>query len=71
MPAGAGLGMLDRMASIELETLRRMAGLAGFAWSDAELEAVRPTLERALDMLRQLESLPLDGVEPATQYRVI
>jgi Asp-tRNA(Asn)/Glu-tRNA(Gln) amidotransferase C subunit len=59
------------MASIGLGTLRRMAGLAGFAWSVAELEAVRPTLERALDMLRQLESLPLAGVEPATQYRVI
>jgi Asp-tRNA(Asn)/Glu-tRNA(Gln) amidotransferase C subunit len=63
--------MLARMEPIDLETLRRMARLAGFAWSDAELEAVRPTLERTFDMLRQLDSLPLAGVEPTTHYRVI
>ena len=62
--------MLAGMASIDLETLRRMARLAGFAWSDAELEAVRPTLERTIEMLRQLESLPLAGIEPTTLYRV-
>lgn len=58
------------MEPIELETLRRMARLAGFDWSDAELEAVRPTLQRTVEMLRQLESLPLADVEPTTYYRV-
>ena len=58
------------MEPIELETLRRMARLAGFDWSDAELEAMRPTLQRTVEMLRQLESLPLAGVEPTTLYRV-
>ena len=58
------------MEPIELETLRRIARLAGFDWSDAELEAVRPTLQRTVEMLRQLESLPLADVEPTTYYRV-
>lgn len=56
---------------IELDTLRRAARLAGFDWPDAELDAVRPALARALELLARLEALPLREVEPATQYRVI
>jgi Asp-tRNA(Asn)/Glu-tRNA(Gln) amidotransferase C subunit len=55
---------------INLDTLRGIARLGGFPWTDAELEAIRPTLERTLDMLARLETLPLGDVEPATQYRV-
>lgn len=55
---------------INLDTMRRISRLAGFDWSDAELEAIRPATERALDLLARLETLPLGAVEPATQYRV-
>ena len=56
---------------IDLDTLRRMTRLSGFDWSDAELEAVRPALARALELLARLETMPLREIEPATQYRVI
>jgi hypothetical protein len=39
-------------------------------WSDAELEAIRPMVEASLRLLAGLEALPLDEVEPATQYRM-
>jgi len=56
---------------IDLETMRRTARLAGFDWSDGELEAIRPAVERNLALLARLETLPLGEVEPATQYRMV
>jgi len=56
---------------IDLETMRSVAGLAGFEWSDAELEAIRPLVDASLRMLAGLETLPLDEVEPTTQYRIL
>jgi len=56
---------------IDLATLKHAARLAGFDFTDAELEALRPGLARALDQLARLETLPLAGVEPATQYRML
>ncbi len=56
--------MLARM-EISVESLRRAAALGGFAWTDAELEAIRPAVQRLL------EHLPLGDVEPTTQYRVL
>ncbi len=56
---------------ISLDTLQRITRLAGFEWTEAELEAIRPTLARTLDLLARLEALPLADVEPATQYRVL
>jgi len=58
------------MKTITLESMRRMAELAGFDWTDAELEAIRPAVEGALHSLEELEQLPLGGVEPPTYYRV-
>jgi Asp-tRNA(Asn)/Glu-tRNA(Gln) amidotransferase C subunit len=55
---------------IAVETLRRMAALGGFAWTDAELESIRPAVERLLEMLERLESLPIGALEPTTQYRM-
>src|SRR5215467_8635453 len=34
--------------AVTLDTMRTAMKLAGFSWSDAELEALRPGLERAL-----------------------
>jgi Asp-tRNA(Asn)/Glu-tRNA(Gln) amidotransferase C subunit len=57
--------------SIDLDTLRRGAQLAGFAWSDAELEEIRPQVEAALHMLRTLEAVDVGGTEPTTYYRTV
>jgi Asp-tRNA(Asn)/Glu-tRNA(Gln) amidotransferase C subunit len=55
---------------IDLDSLRRGAHLAGFAWSDAELEEIRPHVEAALRLLRALEAIPVDA-EPTTHYRTV
>lgn len=54
----------------DLDTLRAAARLAGFEWSDADLEALRPIVAASLRALAGLEQLPLDDMEPTTQYRV-
>ena len=51
--------------------MKRMAAAGGFAWTDAELEPIRPAVERLLDALDRLERLPLEDLEPTTQYRVL
>src|SRR5262249_53204534 len=53
---------------ISLESLKRTAALAGFAWTDAELEAIRPAVQRLLESLGELERLDLGAAEPATPY---
>jgi hypothetical protein len=55
---------------VDLDALRASARLAGFEWTDAELEAIRPMVEASLRLLAGLEELPLDEVEPTTQYRI-
>ena len=56
---------------VTLDAMRSAMRLAGFAWSDAELEVLRPGLERALASLDELERLPLGDTEPTTQYRIL
>jgi len=56
---------------LDLDSLRRYARLAGFDWTDAELETIRPMVEASLRQLASLETLPLDGTEPTTQYRIL
>jgi Asp-tRNA(Asn)/Glu-tRNA(Gln) amidotransferase C subunit len=56
---------------IDLETLRRGARLAGFTWSDRELEEIRPQVEATLRMLRALQSVAVGEVEPTTHYRTV
>jgi len=62
--------MLARM-DIELDTLKAVVRLAGFDFADAELEALRPGLERTLEQLARLETLAIAGIDPATQYRML
>jgi hypothetical protein len=57
--------------AMDLDTLRQGARLAGFAWSDAELEDIRPQVEAALRLLRALETIAVDDAEPATHYRTV
>jgi hypothetical protein len=56
---------------IDVEGMKRMAAAGGFAWTDAELESIRPAVERMLDALGRLESVPLGELEPTTQFRVL
>jgi Asp-tRNA(Asn)/Glu-tRNA(Gln) amidotransferase C subunit len=56
---------------IDLETLRRGARLAGFTWSDAELEEIRPQVEATLRMLRALDTVAVGDAEPTTLYRTV
>ena len=50
--------------------MRGMASLAGFSWSDGELEAIRSIVERMQAGLDVLASVPLGEVEPSGQYRM-
>lgn len=59
------------MDHVDVETLRRMAHLAGFVFTTTDLEAIRPAVERALEALARLEALPLAEVEPSTRFGVI
>ena len=59
------------MSTTDLESLRHAARLAGFDFTAADLEPLRPAIERALQALARLEALPLSDVEPPTQYRVV
>jgi Asp-tRNA(Asn)/Glu-tRNA(Gln) amidotransferase C subunit len=68
-PAGILPAVTDE--PIDLETLRRGARLAGFAWSDAELEEIRPQVEAALRLLRTLDRVDVGSIEPTTHYRSV
>ena len=59
------------MSTTDLESLRHAARLVGFDFTAADLEALRPAVERALQALERLEALPLASVEPVTHYRVV
>jgi hypothetical protein len=52
---------------VDLDALRGSARVAGFDWTDAQLEAIRPMVGAALRLLASLEDLPLGDVEPTTQ----
>ena len=56
---------------MDLDTLRCGARLAGFTWTDAELEAIRPQVETTLRLLRVLEAIPVGDAEPTTHYRTV
>ena len=59
------------MEGVNAKTLRRMAALLGFDWSDDELEALLPVLEKSLEAVERLNELALRDVEPAVQYRML
>ena len=58
------------MEALTIDTMRAVARLQGFDWTDAELEALRPVVEASRWLLARLETLSLDAVDPSTQYRL-
>ena len=65
------LRAMDRTPTLDLDTLRGFARVAGFDWSDEELERLRPAIEASRRILGALESAPVADVEPTTLYRVL
>ncbi|HEY0315088.1 MAG TPA: Asp-tRNA(Asn)/Glu-tRNA(Gln) amidotransferase subunit GatC [Sphingomonas sp.] len=50
--------------SVDLATVRKIAGLARIATSDAEAEALLPELNNILGWIEQLGEVNTDGIEP-------
>ncbi|MDB5662620.1 MAG: asparaginyl/glutamyl-tRNA amidotransferase subunit [Sphingomonas bacterium] len=50
--------------SVDIATVRRIAGLARIAVSDAEAEALVPELNNILGWVEHLAEVDTDGVEP-------
>jgi len=55
----------------DLDTLRRAAQLAGFAWSEEELQAILPVAAASAALLATLETIDVGAGEPSTQYRML
>ena len=68
-PAGILLAMNDEAS--DLETLRCGARLAGFTWSDAELQEIRPQVMAGNRVLQALEAAPIGDIEPTMHYRTV
>ena len=52
------------LMSVDLATVRKIAGLARIATSEAEAEALVPELNNILGWIEQLGEVDTDGVEP-------
>jgi hypothetical protein len=48
--------------------MRRMAALAGYSWTDEELEAMAPLVTRTLAAVSKLELVRLADVEPSIRF---
>lgn len=59
------------MKSLTAEQLCDLAALNGFTFTVAEVEGIRPAIESGLALLERLEALPVTGLDPAVQYRVV
>jgi len=62
---------MDDVFEFDLDSLRRAARVAGFSWPDEELETIRSAVQASLRLLATLDTLPLEAVEPTTQYRIL
>ena len=58
------------MERLGVDTIRMLARLQGFEWTDAEIEAIRGAADTALAMLARLRALDLGPADPTTQYRI-
>ena len=53
-----------------IETIRTLARLHGFAWTDAEIEPMLPLAGACLAMLARLREVELGPADPTVQYRM-
>jgi hypothetical protein len=59
------------MEDLTIETLRTMARVQGLEPSDEDLAAVLPLVLAGHRLMDSLAALPLDDVEPTSQYRIL
>ena len=59
------------MEGVNAKTLKRVAVLLGYDWSEEEIEALLPQVEKSLAMVERLDALEVGDVEPALQYRIL
>jgi len=52
--------------SVDIPTVKKIAGLARIAMSDAEVEALVPEFNKILEWVEQLGEVDVAGVEPMT-----
>ena len=50
--------------------MREIARAQGFEFTDAELEGLRPLVERTLTLLQRLETVAAPALDPTTQFRM-
>ncbi len=58
------------MEPLHADTIRALARLQGFEWTDAEIEALRPLAEASLAMLARLRAVDLGAADPTVQFRM-
>ena len=59
------------MEPLTTDALRTLAAAQGLELTDAELAGLLPLVRAARAMMESLRELPLRGVEPACQYRIL
>ena len=59
------------MENLTTDTLRTMARAQGLELSDEDLAAVLPLVRVGRGLMDSLAALPLDDVEPTSQYRIL
>ncbi len=60
-----------RMENMTIEALRTMARAQELEPSDEDLAAVLPLVQAGRRLMDSLAALPLDDVEPTSQYRIL
>jgi hypothetical protein len=63
--------MLARMNAVDARALEAFARAVSFTFTPDEAAALRPLLDRTLELLERLETLPIAAVEPATHFRIL
>jgi hypothetical protein len=59
------------MDPLTLDMLRMLATAQGLVLTDAELARLLPLVQAGRAVMDALASLPLDDVEPSSQYRML
>ncbi|MBI1737054.1 MAG: hypothetical protein HYR51_17935 [Candidatus Rokubacteria bacterium] len=52
------------------DTIRTLARVQGFEWTDAEIDALLPVATACLAMLARLREIDLGAADPTVQYRM-
>ena len=72
MTAGEAPAILKcAMDKRSVKALKRLVWLEGYDWTDEDLERLLPQLEKSLELVERLDTLPLRDVEPVLQYRML